>query len=316
MAAHPILHIGQAGPKGDAPASLTLQDGVRLAFRSFAPRQVSRGVVLVLHGSGLNSGYYMTLGGMLAARGYHAALMDFRGHGDSSGPRGDAPDGRTFREDLRAAVAAWATLGPVHVLAHSGSSVVAIDLLSQPDGPDVAGLALVAPTIAGPDGLTRTATPRPNWDARLRYGLPFRLEAAVEGAERSFAYSFRFGMFLMGRMTGLGRFLRVLSFASNKPGEPPFRYTGRAAANIIAYGIARKLSGLRCPVFLATSAVDPYVNGAAIATILPWLMPLDLSLTHHFLERGDHFTATLAVVPDLVNWLEALRAPVPAEVAA
>ncbi|MGL6209569.1 MAG: alpha/beta hydrolase [Paracoccaceae bacterium] len=316
MGAHPSLLIGQAGPKGDAQASLTLPDGVRLAFRSFVPRQVSRGVVLVLHGSGLNAGYYLTLGGMLAARGYHAALMDFRGHGDSSGPRGDAPDSQTYREDLRQAVAAWAVHGPVHVLAHSGSAVVAIDLLSQPDAPDVAGLALVAPTIAGTDGLTRTATPRRNWDASLRYGLPFRLEAAVDGAERSFAYSFRFGLFLLGRLTGMGRFLRVLSFASNKPGEPPFRYTGRAAANMMATGMAHKLSRLRCPVFLATSAVDPYVNGAAIATILPWLMPREVALTHRFLARGDHFTATLVVVPDLLGWLEALRQPVLAEAAA
>ncbi|GAA4222700.1 pimeloyl-ACP methyl ester carboxylesterase [Sagittula marina] len=300
------ITYGPAQAKGPLPAQLVLRDGTPLAFRSYAARGVARARVLVLHGSGLNAEYYLTLGGLLAGRGIEVLLMDFRGHGQSGGPVGDAAGPGVYSDDLGEVIAAVPDDVPLFVFAHSGSAVAAIDLLSAPNAPHVAGLAMVAPTLAGDSGLTRTARPQTDYSAVSRSFLRFRPERQIPDAQTKFAYRFDFARFVFARAARLDRWMRVLSFGATKPGQAPYRYTARAATNIIARNLEAKLARLRCPVFVATSEQDAYVNGEAIATLLPWTLPADVPLRHESLPRGDHFTATLMAVPLFLDWVQGL----------
>jgi len=310
---HAALTYQEPTAKGVVAARLKTRDGATLAFKTFPARRQQKGTVLVLHGMGLNAALYSTLGSMLAAKGLGVALMDFRGHGDSSGKVGDATGPTTYREDLREAVAAFGSDGPLFIFAHSGSAVAAIDLLSQPDAPKIAGLAMVAPTISGDRGLTRSPNRGLDIGLMARNMLRFRPERGMNDAAAEFCPNFNFKKFLLARVTGLGRWMHVLSFVSTRPGDAPFRYTARAALNMISTWSDTNLAKLQCPVCVITAEQDPFVNGEAIATRLPWVLGPQAQLRHEILLRGDHFTVTLFAVPLFVKWLCDICRPVKTE---
>lgn len=295
-----------ATAKGMVPARLKTRDGATLAFKTLPARGQHWGTILVLHGMGMDSHYYLTLGNLLAAKGLNVALMDFRGHGDSSGVSGDANTLTDYRDDLREAVEAFQGDGPLFIFSHSGAAVAAIDLMSQDDAPEIAGYAMIAPTISGDSGLTRTPNPGVDVSAVSRYLLKFRPEKVLSAQAAKFCPKFNFKKFLLARATGLQSRLRVLSFESVRPNEPDFSYTARAATNMINTWPDTQLSKMRCPVFLITSKCDPIVNSDAIATRLPWAFGPDVALEHTVLPRGDHFTVTLLAAPLVATWLRTL----------
>lgn len=74
--------------------------GVKIFYRYWEPRQ-PRGAVVLLHGLGLNSGfYYKKLAERLAERGLAAYAMDYRGHGFSQGTRGHVDQFEDFLKDI------------------------------------------------------------------------------------------------------------------------------------------------------------------------------------------------------------------------
>lgn len=64
----------------------TTADGVRLALARFAPAGTGRGAVLLLHAMMVDGRYLHRAAGELAARGYDAFVLDWRGHGGSRPP--------------------------------------------------------------------------------------------------------------------------------------------------------------------------------------------------------------------------------------
>ena len=312
MTAAALTYLSQT-PKGMIPARLVTQDGCTLAFRTYPARGAAWGRVLVLHGMGLNAQLYGTLAGLLAGRGLDVVLMDFRGHGDSGGPQGAAPHKHAYRDDLRAAINAFSTDDlPLFLYTHSGSAVAAMDLLSQPDAPRITGYAMVTPTISGDTELTRAGAAKRDVGAWARTLLRFRPERVLSFDDAEMRMAFNFPKFMLARLTRLTGWLRPLQFIAKRGDQPPFVYTARAAMNMITTWPDTYLSGLRGPMFLATAQQDPFVNGEALATRLPWVLGPDVALTYTVLPRGDHFTATLFVVPALLEWLQAQVPPVAA----
>lgn len=179
-----------------------------------------------------------------------------------------------------------------------------MDLLSQPDAPEIDGYAMIAPTISGDTGLTRTPDRGFDVGAFTRTLLRFRPEQGMTPEEGERCPKFNFKKFLFARATGLSRWLRVLSFVANRPDEAPFRYTARAALNMIVTWPDKKLVKMRCPMLIVTAEQDPFVNGQAIATRLPWVLGPEIDLRHEVLLRGDHFTVTMFTVPLFINWLQ------------
>lgn len=97
--------------KSMVPARLTTRDGATLAFKTFAAKGPQWGRVLVLHGMGLNADYYVTLGTMLASRGLNVSVMDFRGHGESSGTVGDTTGRRSTAKTCARRLRRFGTMG-------------------------------------------------------------------------------------------------------------------------------------------------------------------------------------------------------------
>ena len=100
---------------------LTMNDGTRLFCRVW--RTSSQATLLILHGLGAHSGWFLDMGAALAARGVTVWAVDHRGFGRSEGPRGHVTDYRRYLEDIDAVVDAVRAAQPENKLFLLGHSM-------------------------------------------------------------------------------------------------------------------------------------------------------------------------------------------------
>jgi alpha-beta hydrolase superfamily lysophospholipase len=123
--------------------------GVRIRWERFVPPD-PRAAVAVLHGGGDHSGRYPGLTSALVEAGFAVALLDFRGHGRSSGRRWHVDRWDEYLADVdafwpRAREAAPGR--PTFVAAHSQGALVAIGWALAARR-EVAGFVLSSPYLA------------------------------------------------------------------------------------------------------------------------------------------------------------------------
>jgi alpha-beta hydrolase superfamily lysophospholipase len=128
-------------------AWLTMNDGTRLFSRVW--RTNSQATLLILHGLGAHSGWFIDMGNALAARGLNVWAVDHRGFGRSEGPRGHVTDYRRYLQDVDAVVDAVRVAQPetrLFVLGHSMGALFATHYAAaHPE--KLAGLLLLNPWI-------------------------------------------------------------------------------------------------------------------------------------------------------------------------
>jgi alpha-beta hydrolase superfamily lysophospholipase len=111
-------------------ATLTTRDGVALHLQAWPTQGGLKGTVLIVHGLGEHIGRYAHVAARLNAWGWSAVGYDQRGHGRSSGARGQLPHADALLQDLAMvidAVRAAQTLpmAPLVLLGHSMGGLVA-----------------------------------------------------------------------------------------------------------------------------------------------------------------------------------------------
>ena len=125
---------------------LTLRDGITLRTRRWAVED-PKGQVILVHGVAEHSGRWEHVGDYLAERGYAVAAYDWRGHGESEGPRAHADTFEHMVDDLAEVIDDVAASAPLFVYGHSGGGLIAtayaVSERSQP-----AGYVLSAPALA------------------------------------------------------------------------------------------------------------------------------------------------------------------------
>jgi lysophospholipase len=141
--------------------SWTVPDGARLAVRRAMPEGAPRGSILIVHGWGEHSGRYAHVAAWLAARRLAVWGYDHRGHGRSSGRRGDVARFAQYLADivaLRKRIQAEAP-GPQVLLGHSFGGLVVLRYLETAHEP-LAGAACTSPFLD-------VAMPVPAWKTLL-----------------------------------------------------------------------------------------------------------------------------------------------------
>ncbi len=128
---------------------LNSADHLRLYWQRFTPPS-PRATVAILPGGGDHSGRYPGLTTALARNGFEAALLDFRGHGQSDGRRWHVDAFSDYLADLDACVAKLRADGPkggrLFVVGHSQGSLVAA-LWGLAHGREVNGFVLSSPYL-------------------------------------------------------------------------------------------------------------------------------------------------------------------------
>ena len=109
-----------------ATEELTTADTCKLFLRSW--RTGSPNVLLILHGLGAHSGWFIDMGNKLASRGLTVYAMDHRGFGRSGGLPGHIDDYQTYVEDVHFIVTEIRKRHPgatIYILGHSMGGIFA-----------------------------------------------------------------------------------------------------------------------------------------------------------------------------------------------
>jgi alpha-beta hydrolase superfamily lysophospholipase len=109
-----------------ATEMLKTSDGCNLFLRSWV--MASNDILLILHGLGAHSGWFIDMGNKLASRGMNVYAMDHRGFGRSGGLPGHIDDYHTYVEDIDFIVTEIRNRHPeaaIHVLGHSMGAIFA-----------------------------------------------------------------------------------------------------------------------------------------------------------------------------------------------
>ena len=138
------------------------RDGARLRVRTARLAGTVRAELLVVHGFGEHAGRYSHVAAALAERGIRVETYDLRGHGRSSGRRGDVADYALLLDDLRAMhERAGASGRPVFLFGHSLGGQIVLRFLAREE-PRVAGAVVASPWL-------RLAFAPPRWKLALAH---------------------------------------------------------------------------------------------------------------------------------------------------
>lgn len=260
----PAPLAGNDGPGGASAWWLPAADGVRIRIVHWPAPEGARGTVLILPGRTEWAEKYALTAAALAARGWGAVAVDWRGQGLADrrldDPRiGHVADFAEYQRDLRA-VLDWAgPLGPMPWLAHSMGGCIALRALM--DGLHPPAVAFSAPMW----GLATTS-----W-LRAAVALQARLSRLL-GRDRSDTPTtglpaMRFDRNPLTRDRPM--FDRMKAQIAAEPrlalGGPSLAWTGAALAEMAA--LARRPSPA-VPALVALGGAEKIVSPRAIAARL------------------------------------------------
>jgi len=129
-----------------------MPDGVKLFYRAWRDSDTAPTLVL-LHGLGAHTGWFVDMGNELHARGLTVYAMDHRGFGRSEGPRGHVRSGSVYPRDITVFLREMRKrnpASPLFILGHSMGGIFAIQVAAEDSTsaqPLLAGLILMNPWI-------------------------------------------------------------------------------------------------------------------------------------------------------------------------
>jgi alpha-beta hydrolase superfamily lysophospholipase len=116
--------------------------GLRIFFRSWRPKEHSRGVMILIHGFNAHGAYMEWAGRQLSANGFAVYALDLRGRGKSEGERFYVDKFSDYLEDVDKLVKIAKSRNPglsLYVLGHSAGGVIAASYVSEHQN-EIAGL--------------------------------------------------------------------------------------------------------------------------------------------------------------------------------
>ncbi len=143
----PVPSFPSASEAKHEEGFLNSADHLRLYWQRYTPPS-PRATVAILHGAGDHSGRYPGLTSALVRAGFEAALVDFRGHGQSDGRRWHVDAFSDYLADLDAFVPKVRPGGPrkLFVVGHSQGALIAA-LWGLSHGAEVGGFVLSSPYL-------------------------------------------------------------------------------------------------------------------------------------------------------------------------
>ncbi len=135
-------------------ATLNLPDGVELFYRRWKAPTADAPTLVLMHGLGAHSGWFIDMGNELNKRGLAIYAVDHRGFGRSGGPRGHVRQGAIYVRDLTtflAEVKRQRPDRPLFILGHSMGGIFALHLAvedARSGANRIAGMILMNPWIA------------------------------------------------------------------------------------------------------------------------------------------------------------------------
>lgn len=160
------------------PHFIKAQDGIPLAYYPFLPLQ-PKAIIIFYHGSGLwSNGPYQHMAQELSNNQIATYLTDIRGHGNSGGPRGDAPSTQQVWDDINTLINIARTTHPqtpIFLAGHSSGAGLILNYSAYREHPEIQGYLFLSPFLGGRSSANRThKNPAANFvkDVRLWAIIP------------------------------------------------------------------------------------------------------------------------------------------------
>ena len=121
---------GAPAAPGYQEVTFTAPDGLSLFYRRWLRDETAPTLVL-LHGLGAHSGWFIDMGEALRASGLNVFAIDHRGFGRSGGPRGHVRDGAIYPRDITAFLTQLRAERPasrLFILGHSMGALFAVNV--------------------------------------------------------------------------------------------------------------------------------------------------------------------------------------------
>jgi pimeloyl-ACP methyl ester carboxylesterase len=147
------------------PSYINASDGIKLAYY-YVPASQPAAVLIFIHGGGAysESGYQYLAKGLSGKYNVSVYLLDLRGHGNSEGPRGDAPSSAQVLKDLdlfiETAKKQNADL-PLFLGGHSSGGGLILNYLTNYNDTDIKGYIFLSPHFGYKSKTERKDVKRP-----------------------------------------------------------------------------------------------------------------------------------------------------------
>lgn len=146
----------------EKPQFIKAADGIDLAYYPKIPKSKPVAALIFLHGGGAYSGagYQNLAKGLSEKYDISVYLIDLRGHGNSGGPRGDAPSVEQVWEDLKLLITAVREKNPgipLYLGGHSSGGGLVLNYLTWDKKTKVDGYFFISPQFG-----YKSATAREN----------------------------------------------------------------------------------------------------------------------------------------------------------
>jgi alpha-beta hydrolase superfamily lysophospholipase len=131
------------------PSYINASDGIKLAYYSVPANQPAASLIFV-HGGGAysGSGYQYLARGLSEKYNVSVYLLDLRGHGNSEGPRGDAPSANQVLKDLDLfieTIQKQNTDLPLYLGGHSSGGGLILNYLTNFNDTNINGYVFLSP---------------------------------------------------------------------------------------------------------------------------------------------------------------------------
>jgi acylglycerol lipase len=136
----------------DKPQFIKAADGIDLAYYPKIPKSKPVAALIFLHGGGAYSGagYQNLAKGLSEKYDISVYLIDLRGHGNSGGPRGDAPSVEQVWEDLKLLITTVREKNPgvpLYLGGHSSGGGLVLNYLTWDKKANVDGYFFISPQL-------------------------------------------------------------------------------------------------------------------------------------------------------------------------
>lgn len=148
-----IQDAQNGGKPPEPPDHIKASDSVELAVRVYRPtKEPPRAALVFYHGGGAHSGAgYQAIGrGLCEDYGMSVYMPDLRGHGASSGPRGDAPSSEQVLRDVSTVIELVRNKEssiPLFLGGHSSGGGLVVNYASWSDRLLTEGYVLISPQL-------------------------------------------------------------------------------------------------------------------------------------------------------------------------